>query len=883
MPRGRPRKSSSDFALKVFVASFFILLLTYSIWSPVVVTTVNSFLPGFSLGIDVPPAMFYMGEATGSYLTPSGTSATSKTLPIPDYLKYETQTGSSAITQTIGGTTYVATYNKQTNAFDVSTTKSTSSSSTSSSTKVSSSGGSTTVRQTVKTPDFMVEAQSTSNTQINIPSAVADLFSKGSNFVISGSATLELLDDKGSVVYTQTNTFLQGLTLNPATVLYGQSVISKVRLKVSGTIYSKFGKPYSAVMRFVARKVLAGYYGSEYSFGSTTITFSGSFLGLSTETKSFSFSGEASIDDLKSVLFGSSENGATSGGSVYMVLDFQSAVATTSATIKLIDFPPMSFYQDVHNPLKLDFYADAIQLQISANLKIIPETTASGKQTYTILSSAHPDKHTWQVTILAYYGGTYSVNVEPIPYHYYDPSVNSFFDAYAVTQASPSSATLKAGDKATFTITITGVTKKPANPAQAVYIFRVAKNTQIQSISDISITADQPIDYQGDVWNDFHALTDASLLKDGYYTFVAKTPIVSSGAIITAKTITFSFTGMFLVQNSTGTFSIKKKVTLTVNVTSNDFGKTKEFVFDVSKDGVVVSESAVLYALKDYKVRLHLADKNGKPVTGLYGVITFDGDLASTGGQYLKSMDTAKLVGNESIAELSIRMPQNPSYSVTLGVYAEVGGVRNYYWKTSMKISEWKYDIYVTVDRTSDSKIQTVKTHVKLLSNQYLYNTQTGVIVVKGPFEGDLDLVPGTWMVVTYNAPSNAPIDTSQIYTAKTTINATSNASQTIDSTSLNFVQNENKSNVVKITQGANQTLIIQKVLQSTATQTSDASSYDSLTGSESKSSDKPLEGVIVISYDFLKSVAVVLVVALAITLAARNLIKKEKRGRRKQ
>jgi hypothetical protein len=275
-------------------------------------------------------------------------------------------------------------------------------------------------------------------------------------------------------------------------------------------------------MKFVARNVVAGSWGSEYSFGSTTVAFSGSFLGLSTKTKSFSFSGEASIDDLKSVLFGSSENGATSGGSVYMLLGFQSAVATTSATIKLIDFPPMSFYQDVHNPLKLDFYADAIQSQVSANLKITPETTASGKQTYTILSSVYSDSRTWQVTILAYYGGTYSVVVEPIPYHFYDPSVNSFYDAYAITQVSPSSVTLKAGDKATITITETGITKKSANPAQAVYVFRVAKNTQIQSISDVSITADQPIDYQGDIWNDVHALTDASLSKDDYYTFVAK-------------------------------------------------------------------------------------------------------------------------------------------------------------------------------------------------------------------------------------------------------------------------------------------------------------------------------------------------------------------------
>jgi hypothetical protein len=45
MPRGRPRKSSNDFALKVFIASFFILLFTYSIWSPLVTSVLQNLVP----------------------------------------------------------------------------------------------------------------------------------------------------------------------------------------------------------------------------------------------------------------------------------------------------------------------------------------------------------------------------------------------------------------------------------------------------------------------------------------------------------------------------------------------------------------------------------------------------------------------------------------------------------------------------------------------------------------------------------------------------------------------------------------------------------------------------------------------------------------------
>jgi hypothetical protein len=155
-----------------------------------------------------------------------------------------------------------------------------------------------------------------------------------------------------------------------------------------------------------------------------------------------------------------------------------------------------------------------------------------------------------------------------------------------------------------------------------------------------------------------------------------------------------------------------------------------------------------------------------------------------------------------------------------------------------------------------------------------LYLTSTGVVVAKGPFEGDLDLVPGTWIVATYAGDTNAPIDTSQVYVAKTTVPA--NGSASIDATKLDSIQLTNKSNVVRITE-ANGTLAIQKVLNENVQKTSDASSYDSLQTTTKKTSEEPPEKVAVGSEEILKAVFVVVVASAVVLIAYRRLKVKKK------
>ncbi|MGC8578410.1 MAG: hypothetical protein ACP5M7_10515, partial [Thermoproteota archaeon] len=252
---------------------------------------------------------------------------------------------------------------------------------------------------------------------------------------------------------------------------------------------------------------------------------------MNVEQKAFNFTATANLADLP--IWPTNKSPVDSEGAVYAVVDFLGATAVGSTTFELIDFPPMTKYEDVHNPILLSFYQLLVgfNTDLKGNLRISPETTASGDYAYTITYvSPRELDNSYEVKIKAYYSGTYSVTFEALPVHYYDASVNSFFDAYAVVDISPQKLQLSAGQEATITITYKGFDKKPANPPQAVYVFRIKKNFAIQSAGDLSVSgegirAETDAFGNGGAVNDLWPLTSVEPKAD-YYTVVVKTPVI---------------------------------------------------------------------------------------------------------------------------------------------------------------------------------------------------------------------------------------------------------------------------------------------------------------------------------------------------------------------